>query len=280
MPVVGRRRDESIGVPASGAVAGAVRPIPSASSIEARGGGIGIAARGVVDAARLQIPCGESRRCSADDESRRECNLGLVQHCCISLSRFRPARVGDGQVARRHPSTFRSKKLILKFNASYHSDERCLQAQSCRGIGATRGEAEAGLRKTPLSFCFSEALGHRMLDPVVVGALVPASAAAAGRGRCASTGRGRRRSWSARRLRRGLCCFRRPFRLFARAVTPAVVAYVLIHPTFIAALEHLLGFGRSQGKHRRNGKSEGSSDCEVAHCPISLVYGNCWGTVA
>jgi hypothetical protein len=54
--------------------------------------------------------------------------------------------------------------------------------QSCRGIGAARGEAEAGLRKTPLSFSFSEALAHRMLDPVVVGALVPA-AAAAGRAR-------------------------------------------------------------------------------------------------
>jgi ATP-dependent DNA ligase len=34
--------------------------------------------------------------------------------------------------------------------------------------GAARGEAEAGLRKTPLSFCFSEALAHRLLDPVVV----------------------------------------------------------------------------------------------------------------
>ena len=56
-------------------------------------------------------------------------------------------------------------------------------------------QTEAGLRKTPLSFCFSEALAHRMLDPVVVGALVPAAAAAAALGH---------RSWSARRLRRDL----------------------------------------------------------------------------
>src|ERR1700692_4113692 len=69
------------------------------------------------------------------------------------------------------------------------------------------------------------------LDPVVVGALVPAATAFG------------RRSWSGRRLRRGLCCIRRPFRLFARAVTPAVVAVVLIHPTFISAPEHLLAFG-------------------------------------
>src|ERR1700680_769180 len=95
MLVVGRRGDETIGVAVSGviintAVVVGSGPIPLASSIETRGEGIGIAHRGVVDAARLQIPCGESRGCSADDESRRKCNLGLVQHCCISLSRFRP----------------------------------------------------------------------------------------------------------------------------------------------------------------------------------------------
>ena len=149
MPVVGHRRDESIGVPASGAVAGVRRPIPLARIIETRRGGIRIAARGVVNAARLQIPCGESSGCSADDESRCECNLGLVQHCCISLScislsRFRPEPLVDRQVARRHLLTFRSRNLILEFNGSCLSDERCLQPQSCRGLGATRGEAEAG----------------------------------------------------------------------------------------------------------------------------------------
>jgi hypothetical protein len=137
MLVVGRRRDESVGVAGSGginmAVAGAGRPIPVASSIETRGKGIGIAVRGVVDtrvigkparvvnriysiqAARLHKPCGESRGCCADDESRCECNLGFVQHCCISHSRcrFRPARLGGKWVARRHPLNFRSEKLNL-----------------------------------------------------------------------------------------------------------------------------------------------------------------------
>jgi hypothetical protein len=50
-----------------------------------------------------------------------------------------------------------------------------------------------GLRKTPLSFCFSAALAQRMLDPVVGGTLVPASTATATLGR---------RSWAARWHRR------------------------------------------------------------------------------
>src|SRR5260370_35620933 len=122
-------------------VAGGV--INMASSIETRGEGIGIAARGVVDtrvigkparvvsriysiqAARLHKPCGESRGCSADDKSRRECNLGLVQHCRTSLSRFRPARLGGRRAARRHPLNFRSENTKLEFSASYRSDEQC-----------------------------------------------------------------------------------------------------------------------------------------------------------
>ena len=113
-----------------------------------------------------------------------------------------------------------------------------------RGIGAASGEAGLGdwvqfsRRRNqdyfgPVAWQFSMAhlVAALPLDPVVVGALVPAATAFG------------RRSWSGRRLRRGLCCIRRPFRLFGRAVTPAVVAYVLIHPTFISAPEHLLAFG-------------------------------------
>jgi hypothetical protein len=121
MLVVGRRWDEIVSLAGSGVTGIAGRPIPLASSIETRGEGIGIAHWGVVKAARRHIPCGESRRCSAHDESRRECNLGLVQHCCISLSRIRPAPLGDRRVARRHPLNFRLRKTILEFSASYSS---------------------------------------------------------------------------------------------------------------------------------------------------------------
>src|ERR1700726_345915 len=108
MLVVGPRRDEAIGVAGiaerTSIAVVAAGVINMAGSIETRGEGIGIAARGVVDtgvigkparmisriypihAARHHKPGGESRGCSADDESRRECNLGLVQHWCISLS--------------------------------------------------------------------------------------------------------------------------------------------------------------------------------------------------
>ena len=131
MLVVGRRWDETIGAAGSWvrnmAAAVGSGPIPLASSIETRGEGIGIAAWGVVDirvigkparvvsriysirAAGQHKPFGESRGCSADDESRRECNLGLVQHCCISLSRFRPARLGDRRAARGLPLALRSR---------------------------------------------------------------------------------------------------------------------------------------------------------------------------
>jgi hypothetical protein len=112
MLVVGPRRDETIGVAgiaestSIAVVAGGV--IDMASAIETRGEGIGIAARSVVDtgvigkparvvsrvysihAARLHKPAGESRGCSADDESRREYNLGLVQHWYISLKSLLP----------------------------------------------------------------------------------------------------------------------------------------------------------------------------------------------
>src|SRR3984893_18450380 len=97
MLVVGRRRDETIGVAGGGVInmAGVAGRggINVTGSIETRGGSIGITAWGVVDtrvigkparvvsriysihAARLHKPCGQSRGCSADDESRRECNL-------------------------------------------------------------------------------------------------------------------------------------------------------------------------------------------------------------
>src|ERR1700693_1122877 len=107
MLVVGRRRDETIGAAGSAVVDTAVAVgfgiIPMSSSIETRGEGVGIAGRGVVDtrvigkparvvsriysihAARQDIPSGESGGGSSEHEGRRECNLGLVQHCCISL---------------------------------------------------------------------------------------------------------------------------------------------------------------------------------------------------
>ena len=111
MLVVGHRRDETLGVGIGVIINTAVvvgsGPIPLASRIETRGEGIGITHRGVVDAAGLQIPCGESRGSSAEHESGGKNDLGLGQHCCISLSRLRPALLGDRREARRHPLNFR-----------------------------------------------------------------------------------------------------------------------------------------------------------------------------
>lgn len=109
-------------------------------------------------------------------------------------------------MARRHPLDIRLGEPKLEFSARVAQSragrqadplDRAPEPETTAGAFGEAGALPNGggaLRKTPLSFCFSEALAHRMLDPVAVGALVPATATAA-------LGR---RSWSARWRRRDL----------------------------------------------------------------------------